>query len=283
MFSYNYEIIQVIFWICDNMILIVKKPTDTPDDNSTGMVADALTKKGAKFSYLDLAGIDPFSNEIEGNLIWVCGIKQDAVQFEVISALNLNNRVVNSPDAIAACASKAQTTARLLKNGVRTPDTIFTGSKKCVEKFLEKHGTVVYKPVYGFDGNGIYPFKSMSELKEDSPYYIQEYVKNNCDYRVFVVGGVAVGAIRRTSDSFAHNIHQGGFGEALEVIPEEICDIASRAAKAIGIDYCGVDLLPLEDGGYTVLEVNGTPNWHCMTAPIPSILADYLIETEKHL
>ena len=264
------------------MIRIVKKPTDTLSDNSTGMVADALLKRGADFSYLDLDSISPFNDDIEGDLIWVCGIKQDDLQFEMINALSINNRVVNSPEAIAVCASKVQTTARLLKNGVNTPDTIFTSSKDEVAFFLKKHSRVVYKPVYGYDGNGIYPFSDIGELKEKSPYYIQEYIKNNCDYRVFVIDGKAVGAIKRVSDTFAHNIHQGGYGKALLDIPEDMAETASLASYAIGIDYCGVDLLPVGNS-YTVLEVNGTPNWHCMHAPVLDYLVDYLIDTEKSL
>ncbi|MDD3977218.1 ATP-grasp domain-containing protein [Methanomicrobium antiquum] len=264
------------------MIYIVKKPTDTPSDNSTGMVADELKRRNVDFSYLDLETINPFSKDLEGNLIWICGIKQDELQFEIINSLSINNKVVNSPDAIAICASKVQTTAKLIKNGVKTPETIFTASKRLVSDFLEKHGTVVYKPVYGFDGNGIYPFENISELKENPPYYIQEYVKNDRDFRVFVIDKKAVGAIERVSDSFAHNIHQGGLGRALSKIPPEMAETASAAAKAIGIDYCGVDLL-FKNDSYTVLEVNGTPNWHCMSAPVPKLLADYLIETEKSI
>lgn len=65
-------------------------------------------------------------------------------------------------------------------------------------------------------------------------------------------------------------------------IDEEMRATAEAAAAAIGIDYCGVDLL-LDREGYTVLEVNGTPNWHCMAAPIPKLLARYLIEREREM
>ena len=263
------------------MIHIIRKPTDTPDDNSTGMVVSALDKRNAPRKYLNIDNINPFNPGIEGELIWACGIRQDGVQFEALSVLGLSNTVVNSPESIATCASKVQTTARLIKTGVPTPETIFTNSKDQVEVFLEKHGKVVYKPVYGFDGNGIYPMTNISELGE-SPYYIQEFIKNNCDYRVFVIDGEAVGAIKRSSDTFAHNIHQGGLGEAVAEIPDNMAEISSKAAEAVDIDYCGVDLLPWNDS-YLVLEVNGTPNWHCMSAPIPAYIADYLIEKEKLL
>ncbi len=260
------------------MIYIVPKPTDTPDDNSTGMVIRALKDRDYPYALLDLDEIDPFSPDISGETIWVCGIRQDGVQFEVISALALANRMVNDPHMIAICASKAQTTARLLRAGVPTPDTIFTGSRTEAERFLVRHKKAVYKPLYGYDGNGIFPFTDIDELSE-GPYYLQEFVKNDRDYRVFVIGGVAVGAIVRVSDTFAHNIHQGGTGTALTELPDAMKKVAGAAARAVGIDYCGVDLLEKGDS-YTVLEVNGTPNWHCMEAPIPTLLADYLIEED---
>ncbi|NLO77955.1 MAG: RimK family alpha-L-glutamate ligase [Methanomicrobiales archaeon] len=260
------------------MIYIVPKPTDTPDDNSTGMVINALKERDYPYELLDLDTIDPFSPGIAKETIWVCGIRQDGVQFEVISTLALSNRMINDPQAIAICASKAQTTARLLLAGVPTPDTMFSGSLTEVQRFLTRHKKAVYKPLYGYDGNGIFPFTEISELSE-GPYYIQEFVKNDRDYRVFVIGGVAVGAIVRVSDGFAHNIHQGGVGTALTELPDAMKKVAEAAARAVGIDYCGVDLL--EQGtGYTVLEVNGTPNWHCMKAPIPELLAEYLIRED---
>jgi tetrahydromethanopterin:alpha-L-glutamate ligase len=256
------------------MIRIIAKPTDTPDDNSTGAVADALRRLGADFSFLNLDELDPLRKEIEGDLIWVCGITQDIAQFEMLNLLALDNRVVNSPDAIALCASKARTTAALIHHGVSTPETVFTVSRKRAEAFLREQGRLVYKPLYGFDGNGIYPFTRIEELGTP-PYYLQEFVENDRDYRVFVIDGEAVGAIERRSDSFAHNIHQGGSGRPFE-ITDEMNDIAGAAAVAIGIDYCGVDLLATDDG-YTVLEVNGTPNWHCMGVPIPRFVAEFLV------
>jgi tetrahydromethanopterin:alpha-L-glutamate ligase len=262
------------------MIRIVPKPTDTPNDNSTGQVTAVLEALGGHYSVLDLASIDPFENPIEGDLIWVCGIKQDMAQFELLNILAQHNLVINSPDAIATCASKARTSALLIKHGVETPDTIFTCSYDHASSFLAKHKLAVYKPLYGFDGNGIFPFTRMDELQgHGPPYYLQEFVENDHDYRVFVLDGKAIGAIKRSSDSFAHNIHQGGEGRAVEVTPR-MNEVAAAAAEAIGIDYCGVDLLTRGDS-YTVLEVNGTPNWHCMGVPIPRFLAEYLIRREK--
>jgi tetrahydromethanopterin:alpha-L-glutamate ligase len=260
------------------MIAIVPKPTDSAGDDSTAMVTGELEKSGISPVFLNLDEIDPFSTDIAGMVIWVCGMRQDEHQFEVLDALSVNNRVINSPTAIVACASKVKTSALLQKSGIRSPETCFTASKRIAGAFIARHGAVVYKPVYGYDGNGIRKITSPAELGE-GPYYLQEYIKNDRDYRVFVIEGEAVGAIVRQSDSLAHNIHQGGHGRAVDV-SVAMNEIAGAAADAVGVDYGGVDLL--DDGdGYTVLEVNGTPNWHCMSAPIPRLLAEYIVMRDR--
>lgn len=260
------------------MITIVPKPTDSVGDNSTLMVTEELTKAGVTFQFLNLDLIDPLSDPRSGELIWVCGLRQDDHQFEVINALSVDNHVINSPESIFTCASKVKTSAILQKNSIKTPETLFTASAEIAGRFIEKHGRVVYKPVYGYDGNGIRLIRSAGELG-DGPYYLQEYIPNDRDYRIFVIDGRSVGAIMRRSDSLAHNIHQGGTGVPCE-IDADMNEMAGEAAMAVGVDYGGVDLLKDEEG-YTVLEVNGTPNWHCMSAPIPKLLAEYLISKER--
>jgi tetrahydromethanopterin:alpha-L-glutamate ligase len=260
------------------MITIVPKPTDSVGDDSTSMVTEELTKAGVPYQFIDLNAIDPLSGTCSGELIWVCGLRQDDHQFEVINALSVDNQVINSPESIFTCASKVKTSALLQKYCIKTPETLFTASAEIAARFIEKHGKVVYKPVYGYDGNGIRLIKSAGELGT-GPCYLQEYVPNDCDYRIFVINGRSVGAIVRRSDSLAHNIHQGGTGIPCEV-DHEMDAMAGEAARAVGVDYGGVDLLKDKEG-YTVLEVNGTPNWHCMSTPVPKLLAEYLITKER--
>lgn len=242
------------------------------------MVMDELDKMGEKYRAVFLEAIDPFSSGLEGETIWACGIRQNGHNFEALSALSLNNRVVNPPEGIVTCASKVKTSALLYKKGVPTPETFFTESRHLAGEFIRSHGKAVSKPVYGFDGVGIFLVDSEEQLGEP-PYYLQEYIPNDRDFRVFVIDGTAVGAIMRVSDSLTHNIHQGGCGKNA-VIDHDMGDIAGRAAESAGVDYGGVDLL-IHEGSYTVLEVNGTPNWHCMEAPIPRLLATYLVEQRQ--
>ena len=62
------------------MIHIVPKPTDTPDDNSTGAVIQELERADARCRTLDLGAIDPLNSGLENELVWVCGIRQDGHQ-----------------------------------------------------------------------------------------------------------------------------------------------------------------------------------------------------------
>jgi len=262
------------------MIQIVPKPTDTPGDNSTAMVAREIRALGGDYRYLNLDLLDPFGDAPDRELIWICGLKQDEHQFEVLQALSVTNTLVNTPASIFTCASKVMTSALLIRHGIPTPRTLFTNTRGIAEKFLQEQGKVVIKPVYGFDGNDIYLLDAPGQLP-GPPYYLQEYIPNDRDYRVFVIDGNPVGAIMRVSETLAHNIHQGGRGNACDIDPE-MEETAGAAARVVGVDYGGVDLLRTRDG-YCVLEVNGTPNWHCMAAPIPRLLARYLLEKERGL
>jgi len=262
------------------MIHIIKKPTDIPGDDSTSMVAKEIIRQGGTCSFLDLDGTDPFSTHLSGVLIWICGLTQDEHQFEVCHALSVSNRVINTPLAIFTCASKVLTSTLLSHRGIPTPRTFFTSSRQGASDIIDRLGKVVVKPVYGFDGNGIFLIQSPHQLG-NPPYYLQEYVPNDRDFRVFVIDGEAVGAISRASGSLTHNIHQGGTGKPVE-IDSRMGELAGSAARAVGVDYGGVDLLPCGDD-YCVLEVNGTPNWHCMGVNIPHLLAAYLLEQEKLL
>jgi ribosomal protein S6--L-glutamate ligase len=167
-----------------------------------------------------------------------------------------------------------------MRHAIPSPRTFFTNSRERAGDFIKEQGEVVIKPVYGFDGNGIFLLDSPDQLGAP-PYYLQEYVPNDRDFRIFVIDGEPVGAIMRISESLAHNIHQGGIGTPCE-IDDEMRSIAGAAARVTGVDYGGVDLLQNGDS-YCVLEVNGTPNWHCMSAPIPAFLARYLLEKERSL
>ncbi len=77
------------------------------------------------------------------------------------------------------------------------------------------------------------------------------------DIRILVAGRRVVGAIQRIAQpgEWRTNVSRGAARVPVTPSPEA-CSLAIAAAAAIGADFVGVDLLPLEDG-YSVIELNG--------------------------
>ena len=143
------------------------------------MVMDELDRMGESYHAVFLEAMDPFSCGMEGETIWACGIRQNGHNFEALAALALQNRVINPPEGIVTCASKVQTSALLIKNDVPTPETFFTESRHLAGEFIRKHGKVVSKPVYGFDGVGIHLVETEDQLG-DAPYFY-----GDCRFRIY--------------------------------------------------------------------------------------------------
>ena len=83
-----------------------------------------------------------------------------------------------------------------------------------------------------------------TETEEGRRYMLQEYIANDGDYRVLVVGEKVLGAMKRSSQSkneFRNNYSAGGKVEVAE-LPQEIYEMAIRAAKTCGIAIAGVDV-----------------------------------------
>jgi RimK family alpha-L-glutamate ligase len=91
--------------------------------------------------------------------------------------------------------------------------------------------------------------------------YLQEFIPHQqADLRLFVVGGEVIAAARREAASWRTNVAAGAVSRPHRPTATED-DLARRAARAVGADYAGVDLLPAEDGRLLVTEVNGIPAW----------------------
>jgi [lysine-biosynthesis-protein LysW]--L-2-aminoadipate ligase len=78
------------------------------------------------------------------------------------------------------------------------------------------------------------------------------------DLRVIVAGERVVGAERRHAAPGEWRTNEALGGRAQQAQPsEQETALAVEAARAIGADLLGVDLLPLPDDGSVVIEVNG--------------------------
>ena len=181
--------------------------------------------------------------------------------------------VYNDARAIERSVDKSMTAFLLHRAGIATPPTWTMESVAHARRRLMREVAagreVVMKPLFGSQGKGLQRLDTL-ELPGLSAFgavaHLQRFVPARgaigCDWRLLVVGGWVVAAMRREGRSWIHNAAQGArcVGAAA---PEGYQRLAERAAAAIGLDYAGVDLIPDQDApdGASVLEVNGVAAW----------------------
>jgi RimK family alpha-L-glutamate ligase len=182
-------------------------------------------------------------------------------------------RVVNSPRAIERSVDKFYTSALLQMAGLATPETVVCERSEDAIAAFRTMGDVIVKPLFGSMGLGMVRvhdeeiawrvFRALDAIR--GVYYLQRTIDHGGrDIRAFVAGDHVVGAIeRRSADGgpqWRTNYSRGGAVRPLALSPEWT-ELAVRAARAVGADYAGVDLLPAEDGTVYALEVNAIPGW----------------------
>jgi len=209
----------------------------------------------------------------------------------------LGHRVVNTSACAWVCGNKLFGSLELVKHRIPTPRTTLAFAEDSALRSIEQIGyPAVLKPVVGSWGR-------LSALMRDSEaaraviehreemfplyqiYYLQEFVKRPPrDIRSIVLGDRAIAAIYRYSGSdWRTNTARGGKAEPCKITPE-LDELSVRAAKAVGGEFVGVDLMEGEDG-LLVHEVNNTTEFK-NTVPatgvdIPGMVIDYLVSVQK--
>ncbi|MEW6429929.1 MAG: 30S ribosomal protein S6--L-glutamate ligase, partial [Myxococcota bacterium] len=95
--------------------------------------------------------------------------------------------------------------------------------------------------------------------------------------RALVVGDKVVGAMRRTAreGEFRSNLHRGGQGKPAK-LDAHTRPLAVRAAKVIGLEVCGVDLLESAEGP-KVMELNSSPGFEGLEAATKKDIAGDIV------
>jgi ribosomal protein S6--L-glutamate ligase len=174
---------------------------------------------------------------------------------------------------------KLRATQLLARAGIDIPKTIFSRgrlSPEEIEGLVEELGgpPVVIKLARGTHGRGVVLAESRKAAKsvlqgfyvmeeEGTNILLQEYIEEaeGADIRAIVVGGKVIASMQRksTGEDFRSNIHQGGTGSPIKLTDEER-KVAVKAAKAMGLNIAGVDLIRSKRGSL-VLEVNPSPGF----------------------
>lgn len=187
-------------------------------------------------------------------------------QFEVMGVFS-----ANPSQAISRSRDKLRCMQILAREGVGLPVTGFAHATQDIDGLIETVGgaPLVIKLLEGTQGIGVVLAETYQAAKSvieafhglDANILVQEYIKEagGADLRCFVVGGKVIAAMKRqgAKGEFRSNLHRGGNAEAIKLSIEERTT-AIKAAKAMGLNVAGVDLLR-SNHGPVVMEVNSSP------------------------
>jgi ribosomal protein S6--L-glutamate ligase len=189
-------------------------------------------------------------------------------QFEMQNVFTANSSI-----AIVRSRDKLRSMQLMTKARVGIPKTVFARETADFDGVLEQVGgaPVIIKVVRGTHGNGVVLAETRKAALavmqafyvEGVSFLVQEFIGESAgvDIRVIVVNGKVITAMLRQSldDDFRSNIHQGGEGIPVKLTAEER-KTAQKAAKAMGLQVCGVDMMR-SNRGPLVLEVNSSPGF----------------------
>ncbi len=189
-------------------------------------------------------------------------------QFEMQGVFTTANSL-----AINRSRDKLRAMQILARSGVGIPKTVFSRAASETEEVIEQAGgaPLIIKVARGTQGNGVVLAETKKAAQavmqafyvEGVNFLVQEYIaeSSGIDIRAFVVGGKVIASMKRQSlnDDFRSNLHQGGEGSPVKLTDEER-KVVQKAAKAMGLPICGVDLLR-SDRGPLILEVNSSPGF----------------------
>lgn len=211
-------------------------------------------------------------------------------QFEMIGVFSLNESV-----AISRARDKLRSLQLLARKGIGMPVTGFAHSPDDTNDLLAIVGDVplIIKLTEGSQGQGVVLAETRHAAESvidafrglDAHFLVQEFIKESrgTDVRCFVIGGKVVASMKRQArkGEFRANLHRGGKAAAISITPAER-DMAVKAAKIMGLNVAGVDLIRSAKGTL-VLEVNSSPGLEGIEAATRKNIAGEIIAfIERH-
>ena len=183
--------------------------------------------------------------------------------------------VLNPAESIEKAKDKLSTFQILASHNIPIPKTIlakYPVDPQIIEKELKY--PFVLKKVSGSSGKGVLLVKKHQQLEDILGLVEEENSKMNLifqefishavgqDLRVLVIGGRAIGAMKRTGKKgdFKANYSAGGSTELFPLTPE-IEWLAVESAKVLNLEIAGVDLLFSDNDSFFICEVNANPGF----------------------
>jgi len=128
-----------------------------------------------------------------------------------------------------------------------------------------------------------------SETEEGRRYMLQEYIENDGDFRVLVLGEKVLGVMKRArtaKNEFRNNYSAGGTVEVAD-LPKEVKELAVKAAKVCGLSVAGVDVAfrNYDLKKPVIWEVNKGPQFKgfmkATGIDVPAEIVKYLVSLKK--
>lgn len=187
-------------------------------------------------------------------------------QFEMMGTFCINESV-----AISRSRDKLRSLQIMSRKGIGLPRTGFASKPDKIDDLIKNVGgaPVVIKLLEGTQGIGVVLAETKKAAESiieafmglKANILVQEFIKEagGADIRCFVVGDKVVASMMRrgAEGDFRSNLHRGGSAELIKITPTER-KTAVAAAKAMGLNMCGVDILR-SNNGPVVMEVNSSP------------------------
>jgi len=182
----------------------------------------------------------------------------------------------------------------ILGEGISYPRSSFVADKEELAarvKAMEK--PVVVKSTGGRHGISTFLVKSNEDLKKAllgrsaASFLIQEYIANDGDYRLFLVGYRVVAGFKRQKKEEKLVLNRSaGASVALDKVPEAVAQEGQKAARALGVEIAGIDcVIDKKTGQPVVIEVNQSPEFYTMERKtgkdIASKVVDYLAQKAR--
>jgi ribosomal protein S6--L-glutamate ligase len=206
-------------------------------------------------------------------------------QFEMMGVYTINDSV-----GLSRSRDKLRSMQLLSRKGIGLPITGFANKPSDIPDLIDMVGgaPLVVKLLEGTQGIGVVLAETRKAAESvleafmglKANIMVQEYIKeaNGADIRCFVLGDKVIAAMKRQAKpgEFRSNLHRGGTATLIKLTPEER-STAIRAAKTMGLNLAGVDLLR-SNHGPVVMEVNSSPGLEGIEAATQKDVANAIIE-----
>lgn len=206
-------------------------------------------------------------------------------QFEMMGVYPLSESV-----AISRSRDKLRALQLLSRKGIGLPVTGFAHRPDDVEDLIKMVGgaPLVIKLLEGTQGIGVVLAETQGAAESvieafmgmKANILVQEFIKEagGADIRCFVVGDKVIASMKRQGKEgeFRSNLHRGGSANLIRITPAERAT-AVLAAKTMGLNVCGVDLLR-SNHGPVVMEVNSSPGLEGIEAATGRDIASQVID-----